>query len=84
VNHNIISSTVTGYGTEFAVGMCILVLQNCKNDEIQINQEEIINIQKWHQAHKQHQEKDNKLAPNLGLIFGVIFSLSQFSLLKWL
>jgi hypothetical protein len=64
--------------------MCILVLQNCKNDEIQINQEEIINIQKWHQAHQQHQEKDSKLAHNLGLIFGVIFSLSQFSPLKWL
>lgn len=49
--------TITGYGIGFAAGKYILVLQNCKNDEIQINQE-IINIQKWHQAHHQHQKQD--------------------------
>jgi hypothetical protein len=52
-----ISSNVTGYGIGFAASKCILVLQNCKNDEIQINQEKIINIQRWHQTHQQHQEE---------------------------
>jgi len=50
--------TITGYGIGFAAGKYILVLQNCKNDEIQTNQENI-NIQKWHQAHHQHQKQDS-------------------------
>ena len=47
---------VTGYGIGFAAGKCILVLQNCKNDETQINQKN--NIEIWGQP-RQHHEEDH-------------------------